>query len=324
MAVERLTPVASLVSVTDAFGTAAPDGSVERPVTLPRGVWARRAEAQIKKINGANRIGKHHCSRMHTPSKGRSARLFTSPHGKLKTVDKQNRALIAGFAGAVAALIVFGWLANQVFHRATIQFDAAIRDGVHSFASPGLTWFFRIVTEFGSEMFLVPFGAFVVWRLATAGRQHAAILFAVAAAGGEALDYVLKLLFHRTRPVVFFGLTEPRTYSFPSGHSMLSACFFGVLAALVTMRMASYAQKLAVWAAAAAATLLIGVSRVYLGVHYPSDVLAGYAAAVIWVFSVRAGYAVWLRRRAAAGPSHAAPEKAGVARGQPPREDIGS
>src|SRR5947199_1218159 len=126
-------------------------------------------------------------------------------------MGKQNRDLIAGFIGAATALVIFGWLAEQVFHRATIHFDATIRDGVHSFASPGLTWFFRIVTEFGSEMFLVPFGAFVVWRLATAGRQHAAILFAVAAAGGEALDYVLKLLFPRTRPGVFVCPTDPRT-----------------------------------------------------------------------------------------------------------------
>ena len=92
---------------------------------------------------------------------------------------------------------------------------------------------------FGSELFLVPFGAFVVWRLAAAGRRHAAILFSVAAAGGEALDYPLKLLFRRERPEVFFGLTAPHTYSFPSGHAMLSACFFGVLAALLTTRMAS-------------------------------------------------------------------------------------
>jgi len=229
-------------------------------------------------------------------------------------VEKQNRELIAGFGGAAAALIVFGWLANQVFHHETIRFDAAVRDRLHSFASPALTWFFRIVTEFGSEYFLVPFGAFIIWRLVVAGRRHAAILFAVAAAGGETLDFLLKLLFRRTRPAVFFGLTAPHTYSFPSGHSMLSACFFGVLAALVTMRMASVARKVGVWVAAAVATLLIGLSRIYLGVHYPSDVLAGYAAAVIWVFSVRAGYDVWLRRRPIAGPSLPAPDTAGLVR----------
>lgn len=234
-------------------------------------------------------------------------------------MERHKLDLIAGFVGAAAALLIFGWLANQVFHHATIRFDSAVRDGIHSFASPALTRFFRIVTEFGSEKFLVPFGAFAVWRLAAAGRRRAAILISVAAAGAEALDFILKLVFRRTRPAVFFGLTAPHSYSFPSGHSMLSACFFGVLAAIVTARISSWTQRAAVWVLAGSATLLIGLSRIYLGVHYPSDVLAGYCAAVIWVASVRAGYDVWLRRSAAnASPSTAAPDTA--ARARSPRE----
>jgi undecaprenyl-diphosphatase len=211
-------------------------------------------------------------------------------------MGRENRDLIAGFVSAAVALLMFGWLAHSVWRHETIVFDAAVRDGLHSFASPGLTRFFRFITTFGSEMFLVPFGAFVVWRLAAAGRSHAAVLFAVAAVGAEALDFILKLLFRRARPEVFFGYTLPSSYSFPSGHSMLSACFFGVLAALLAARLMPVWQKAALWIAAAIGTLLIGCSRIYLGVHYPSDVIAGYAAAVIWVLSVRAGYQVWLRR----------------------------
>jgi undecaprenyl-diphosphatase len=211
-------------------------------------------------------------------------------------VEKEKPAIAAGFVSAVAALLIFGELAERVWRHQAIAFDAAVRNGLHSLASPALTEFFRVVTHFGSELFLVPFGAFVIWRLVAAGRRHAAVLFTLAAAGGEALDYVLKMIFRRTRPEVFFGYTLPHSYSFPSGHSMLSACFFGVLAAVVAPRFASPWKKLAVWTAAAVASLLIGASRIYLGVHYPSDVLAGYAAAVIWVLTIRAGYAFWLRR----------------------------
>lgn len=248
----------------------------------------------------------------------------------MEEVETQKRDLIGGFAAATAALLVFGWLANQVFRHETIAFDAAVRNWLHSFASPGLTWFFRVVTHFGSEAFLVPFGAFVVWRLAVSGRRRAAMLFAVAAAGAEALEFILKLIFRRTRPEVFFGLTAPSSYSFPSGHSMLSACFFGVLAAIVTVRMSSRARRAALWLLAASATLLIGVSRIYLGVHYPSDVLAGFAAAAIWVVSVRAGYAVWLRRAATAERANAVPGAAGHERirretpRSPTRSDIRS
>jgi undecaprenyl-diphosphatase len=212
-------------------------------------------------------------------------------------MEKPGRELIGGYVAAVAALALFGWLARDVLRNQTIRFDAAVRDAVHSLASPGLTAFFRTVTWLGSELFLVPFGALVVWRLAAAGRRHAAVLLVLAAAGGEVLDQILKLAFHRGRPASFFGYPLPESYSFPSGHSMVSVCFFGVLAALLTVRMESRARRAAVWAAAAVLALIVGLSRVYLGVHYPSDVAAGYCAAIIWVATVRAGYVMWLRRR---------------------------
>jgi undecaprenyl-diphosphatase len=212
-------------------------------------------------------------------------------------VEKQNRDLIAGFAGAALSLLLFGWLAQQVVRHATIEFDAAIRDGLHALASPGLTLAFRVVTWLGSELFLVPFVALLTWLLVKAGRSHAAGLLVMATGGGEVLSTLLKLIFRRARPAVFFGLATPPSYSFPSGHSMLSACVFGTAAAILTAGMTSRRKRIAIWAAAVALTLVIGMSRIYLGVHYPSDVLAGYAAAIIWVIAVRAGYRVWLKRR---------------------------
>ena len=211
-------------------------------------------------------------------------------------VDKSSRQLIAGYLAAAAALLFLGWLARDVVQRQTIDLDAAVRGGLHSLASPGLTAFFRAITWLGSEVFLVPFGALVVWRLAAAGRRHGAVLLVVAALGGEVLDQILKLSFHRGRPAPYFGYALPSTYSFPSGHAMVSACFFGVLAAVLTAGVRSRAARVAVWAVAAGLVLLIGLSRIYLGVHYPSDVAAGYCAAIVWVAAVRTGYAVWLWR----------------------------
>lgn len=213
-------------------------------------------------------------------------------------MEKSSRELIGGYLSASAALFVFGWLARDVLENQTIRFDTAVRAGLHSLASPALTTFFRTITWLGSEFLLVPFGALVVWRLVAAGRRHAAALLVMAVLGGEVLDQILKFAFHRERPATFFGYPLPPSYSFPSGHSMVSICFFGVLAAVLAARMASRAHRLAVWIAAAAVVLLIGMSRIYLGVHYPSDVAAGYCAAIIWVAAVRAGYRLWLRRRA--------------------------
>jgi len=214
-------------------------------------------------------------------------------------VAKPGRELLAGFLAAVGALALFAWLAERVVRKQTIEFDAAIRGWLHGLASPPLTAAFRAITFCGSEYFLVPFGALLVWRLWTEGSRTAAVLFAVAVAGGEALLGVLKLVFHRPRPPVFFGLEEPTSYSFPSGHAMLSACFFGVAAAIVAARPGTRRRRFWIWAAAVLASLLIGISRIYLGMHYPSDVLAGYAAAVIWVAAVRLEYEARAGRRRA-------------------------
>jgi undecaprenyl-diphosphatase len=178
-----------------------------------------------------------------------------------------------------------------------MRFDTAVRDAIHAWASAPLTYAMRGVTQLGSVTVLVALGVLMVWRLAAQGRRRASLIFIAACVGAEALSEILKLVFRRPRPEAFFGFAEPATYSFPSGHSVMSACFYGVVAAILTTRMESHATKIAIWTGAAFLAVAIGFSRVYLGVHYPSDVLAGYAAAAIWVGTVRAGYEIWLRRR---------------------------
>jgi len=212
------------------------------------------------------------------------------------TVEKQDRALISGFLGSAAALLFFAWLTRYVLEGESVRFDHAVRGTIHGWASAPLTMTMRGLTQLGSPLVLITFGAAIVWRLLVLGRRRAAVILIVACLGAEAFSETMKLVFRRPRPEAFFGLAEPSTYSFPSGHSVMSACFYGVLAALLTVRMASRAARIAIWAGASLLALAIGFSRVYLGVHYPTDVLAGYATAAIWVGSVRAGYEIWLRR----------------------------
>jgi len=214
----------------------------------------------------------------------------------VKLVEKQTRPIAAGFLAAAAALALFGYLAREVWRRQTIRFDASVRDAVHAWASPALTYIMTGITWLGSVLVFVALGAVIVWRLLAAGRKHAALILVIAAFGAELLDQILKLVFQRARPEPFFGL-HAMGYSFPSGHTISSCCFYGVLAAILTARRRSLLFHVAVWTAAALLSLAIGVSRIYLGVHYPSDVLAGYSAAIIWVAAMRAGYEIWLKRR---------------------------
>jgi undecaprenyl-diphosphatase len=188
----------------------------------------------------------------------------------------------------VLALILFVWLAREVTRGDAMRLDTPIREAVHARSSPPLTAMMRGVSLIGSEVVLVPIGVILVWRLVAAKRRRAAVVFGVAALGAEALDQIMKLLFYRPRPEPFFGLASPITHSFPSGHAMVSCCFFGVLAMILAAREPSRARRISIFAAAAILVALMGFSRVYLGFHYPTDVLAGYAAAVVWLAVVRA------------------------------------
>jgi undecaprenyl-diphosphatase len=167
---------------------------------------------------------------------------------------------------------------------------------VHAHANPVMTQAMRGLSLIGSPASLTCLGVLVVILYVRSGKPRTAMLFVIAVLGAELLDQVLKLMFHRTRPVAFFGMAEPMGYSFPSGHSLVSCVFFGVLAAFAGMRTESGARRWSYYVAAALLALAIGYSRIYLGVHYFSDVIAGYAAGVLWVFSVATARR-WLRLR---------------------------
>jgi undecaprenyl-diphosphatase len=202
------------------------------------------------------------------------------------TEQRTGRLLWAGVVAAPLAVALFAWLAVRVAADTPIWFDAGIRDFIHSHATPALTSLMRFVTALGEQGPLVVLTAIAVAALLAARWRRAAGSFVVTMVGAFWLDMELKLLFHRPRPITFFETPEPASYSFPSGHALFSICFWGVLAAVVTARVRSLAARIAIWAVAGAAMSLLGLSRIYLGVHYPSDVLAGYAAALVWVAAV--------------------------------------
>ena len=190
--------------------------------------------------------------------------------------------LLASLACAVLALIFFFWLAEEVFEGETNHFDLSVREFIHHYSSATLTKWMQGITFLGS-----PYVLFSLFTICCAGFllakwPRAAAWLAVGVSGSVVLDTSLKLLFHRVRPVPFFG-PLPNSYSFPSGHALSSFCFYGILAGLLDTRMRSLAVRISIWIAAALLVLAIGVSRIYLGVHYPTDVIAGYVAAAVWV-----------------------------------------
>ena len=206
---------------------------------------------------------------------------------KKRFLEFLSLSLLLGLATAIVALIFFGWLADEALEGDAQHFDEVTRAAVHQFATPLLTATMRGFSFVGSTIALTVGTIFVVFQFALRKWGREARLFAITMIGAGLLNITLKLAFKRPRPVPFFNLSPPETYSFPSGHSLTSAVFFGALAAILTARIKSKRVQVAIWVVATAMFLLIGLSRIYLGVHYTTDVIAGFAAALIWILVVR-------------------------------------
>ena len=204
--------------------------------------------------------------------------------------------LAAGLLAAVLALMFFGWLADEVFEGDTKSFDDSVRDYIHQFASPPLTAAMKFFSFIGSPPVLGVLGLSVVIAFLILKWKRALILFLIAMAGELALVFTLKGFFRRTRPESFFDYPLPSSFSFPSGHALGSFCFFGILAWFVTARTENKLLKGIIWIIAVSLIFAIGFSRIYLGVHFPSDVIAGYATGLFWIVVVAAGD-FWLKKR---------------------------
>jgi membrane-associated phospholipid phosphatase len=193
---------------------------------------------------------------------------------------------LASLAVAALSLVLFAWIAGNLSSPGVRNFDFAVRNRVHHLASPGLTKVMVWVSFVGGNGLViaavVSFVGFLRFRW-----RRAAMWLLINISGTLVLDLTLKYSFNRLRPMPFFG-PMPRTPSFPSGHALFSFCFYGVLAGLMAHRLRSRRLKVLVWTIAVMLVASIGLSRIYLGVHYPSDVIAGYVTGSLWVSTMLA------------------------------------
>ena len=222
--------------------------------------------------------------------------MSSEPTNEKRWFEFLSLSLLLGLGTAIATLIFFGWLADEVLEGDSRHFDEVTRAAIHRLASPTLTIVMRGFSFVGSTIALTIGTIIVVVRFAMLKLGREARLFALTMIGAGLLNITLKLAFKRARPEPFFNLSLPETYSFPSGHSLTSAVFYGALAAILTARIKSRRVRMAIWIVSTFMFLTIGLSRIYLGVHYTTDVIAGFAAALIWILVVRF-VEIQLRRR---------------------------
>jgi undecaprenyl-diphosphatase len=197
--------------------------------------------------------------------------------------------LIAGIVAAGLGLLIFSWLGREVLEGLPLASDDRFRNAIHGHASPQLTRIMLAASFYGGPSWLIPLGILLAIAFFIHGWHRGALLVVITLGGAALLNGLLKQGFARPRPAPFFDYPLPSSASFPSGHAFFAASFLGGLAVLATARVGSMALRIAIWCVALLLVLLIGLSRVYLGVHYPSDVFAGYAVAVVWVAAVALG-----------------------------------
>jgi undecaprenyl-diphosphatase len=172
----------------------------------------------------------------------------------------------------------------------------AMRAGGEPLGPAGTFAVVRDITSMGSAVVLILMTLLILGYLWISGRVRIAAMIAVATAGGQALNLALKTGFARERPDVAMRLVEVSSTSFPSGHAMASSIFYLTIGVLLARTATRRREKTYFVGSAMLITFLIGFSRVYLGVHYPTDVLAGWSAGTAWAIACWF-VADWLARR---------------------------
>jgi undecaprenyl-diphosphatase len=207
--------------------------------------------------------------------------------------------LVVGFLVALLAGWVFGRIAEWVFEsEATRSADRMAQEVAARWRSPGLTSYMRFMSVVGQMWMLGVLSVPVAAALLRARSHRRLYAFVATIVGGALLNPGLKEVFRRARPSGIEALWISQGYSFPSGHAMGAVLFFGALAYVVYFSV-DHSRRMRVLAVVLCVLVIlsIGASRIYLGVHYLSDVLAGFAAGLCWLAVCLSGTEGWVRYR---------------------------
>ena len=221
-----------------------------------------------------------------------------APHSdKLRAVKKTPRPkpkrrqrflpVAIGTSGGVALAVVAFWFfkeqAENVVDKSAQKYDDLIMEAVHTIDNPGLTRVLHAVTQLGSHAAIGAAAGITALAMLKQHRKDDAWTVVVSTGGAMAINTILKNIFQRQRPQELARKIKlPASHSFPSGHSLLSAATYPIVAHHLVEHRSAATQGL-VHTLAGLAILSVGFSRVYFGVHFPSDVLGGFAAGFGWL-----------------------------------------
>ncbi|MES2263341.1 MAG: phosphatase PAP2 family protein [Pseudomonadota bacterium] len=210
--------------------------------------------------------------------------------------------LTVGVALMIAAALAFGEIAEAVMEQTGLTvFDVQVSQWLHLHAVPALTTCMLAITNLHSLAGMVVLSLLLAGYFIRRRALYWLLALAVAVPGGMLINVLLKYVYQRARPVFETPLLTLQTYSFPSGHTAAATLFYGLLAAYCVMTLRSRRLRVALVTGAVSMVALVGFSRVYLGVHYPSDVLAAVLESGGWLAVCITACSTLRRRRALKG-----------------------
>ncbi|MDM7920983.1 MAG: phosphatase PAP2 family protein [Pyrinomonadaceae bacterium] len=195
--------------------------------------------------------------------------------------------LAAGFTASATVLALVGILLLD--NQFVAALDAAARGIAAQAANDELTWIFKLVTRFGSTLYLTVIGCLAVILFLSLRWYRATWLFLIASAGQIVLHLGFKYLIGRGRPEPLVEYAIDDSYSFPSGHALAGLVIYLTIAWLVVNQLSARTLRFAIAGAVIIMIIAIGLSRVYFGVHHLTDVFAGWLAGLLWTAAVMSG-----------------------------------
>ena len=253
---------ASTDVMTDVMtGFAMPEGVVHRWVE-PLGLVAMMLVALVVALLVVRRHGR---AEQRTQARRERRHPFAAP-----------ARTFAAFGVAFGSALGFARIAREVVEGETSDIDKTVELAIHGLQSPAMGEVMRAFTFLGSPFAVIPLAtAVTVWAVRKKETRAAAAFFVVLVMT-EVLNVMLKHTFERPRPTLFQEIETLHSYSFPSGHAMAAAAVYGMMGVVVARLVPRHRKPLVF--GLPVLIVMIGMSRIYLGVHWPSDVLAGFAA----------------------------------------------
>ena len=188
---------------------------------------------------------------------------------------------IVGLASCLLILFVLAKLAEEVLEGDTFAFDTTFLLWLHHFANPNLDHLMLFLTNLGNPITVVIVAGITVLLLWWRSYREEAKVFILACLGGLILNTGLKLFFSKPRPELWESLIAEKSFSFPSGHALGSMVLYGFIA----YELATHYPHLSkvIYSLTVILIVAIGISRPYLGVHWPTDIIAGYGVGFLWL-----------------------------------------